>query len=132
MVYNDFQRLFIIYYIIMDERILCKSKAMDTTMTESLYKSYEDELYRVLASLKNEEEFRAFFRDLCTNKEVEQMAQRLAAAEMLLEKKTYTQITGTTIISSATLSRVSRCIQYGSGGYNVVLRRYMEEKNSNE
>lgn len=89
---------------------------------------YEDELYKVLASLKNEEEFRIFFADLCTNKEIEQMAQRLCGAQMLLDKKTYTQITATSDISSATLSRVSRCLQYGSGGYNILLRRYLDDK----
>lgn len=99
-------------------------------MTAQIDKTYEDELYSVLASIRSKEEFRAFFRDLCTTKELEQMSQRLVAAEMLLEKKTYTQITGMTVLSSATLSRVSRCIQHGSGGYNVILKRYMDEKNN--
>lgn len=88
----------------------------------------ENELYKVLASLKGEEEFKSFFEDLCTYKEIEQMAQRLCGAELLLGGKTYTQITSTTEISSATLSRVSRCIQHGSGGYATLLKRYLLEK----
>lgn len=86
------------------------------------------ELYKVLASLTSEEEFGIFFEDLCTYKEIEQMAQRLCGAELLLDGKTYTQITSSTEISSATLSRVSRCIQYGSGGYNKLLKRYLDGK----
>ncbi len=101
-------------------------KANKMAVNESIY---ETELYKVLASLKNEEEFRMFFADLCTNKEIEQMAQRLCGAEMLMNKKTYTQITTTSDISSATLSRVSRCLQYGSGGYNILLRRYLDGQN---
>ena len=99
-------------------------------MTAHCDKDYAKELYKVLASLKNEEEFRIFFEDLCTNKELEQMAQRLCGAELLLDKKTYTQITSSTDISSATLSRVSRCIQYGSGGYNRLLKRYLDQRDN--
>lgn len=88
---------------------------------------YSD-LFKVLASLKGEDEFRTFFKDLCTFKETEQMAQRLAGAMLLMKGMTYTQVTSATEISTATLSRVSRCIQYGSGGYRELLRRYMEEE----
>ena len=88
----------------------------------------ENLVYKVIASLKNEEEIKMFFDDLCTNKEVEQMTQRLMGAILLLEKKTYQQVTSATDISSATLSRVSRCIQYGSGGYNTLLKRYLDSE----
>ena len=88
----------------------------------------ENLVYKVIASLKNEEEIKMFFDDLCTNKEVEQMTQRLMGAILLLEKKTYQQVTSATVISSATLSRVSRCIQYGSGGYNTLLKRYLDNE----
>jgi len=88
----------------------------------------ENLVYKVIASLKNEEEIKMFFDDLCTNKEVEQMTQRLMGAILLLEKKTYQQVTSATDISSATLSRVSRCIQYGSGGYNTLLKRYLDNE----
>ena len=75
----------------------------------------EKDLYRVLISLESVEDCRALLEDLCTRKEVEQMAQRIRAARLLKEGKTYQQVIAETDISSATLSRVSRCLQYGSG-----------------
>lgn len=73
------------------------------------------ELYRVIVSLENVEDCRALFEDMCTRKEVEKMAERIHAARLLMEGKTYAQVISQTDISSATLSRVSRCVQYGSG-----------------
>ena len=72
-------------------------------------------LYDVLVRVSSPEECRALLEDLCTVKEVEQMAQRIKAAQLLIEGKTYAQVMEETDISSATLSRVSRCVQYGSG-----------------
>ena len=86
-------------------------------------------LFRTLAKLKNEEEFRMFFEDLCTYKEIEQMSQRLESACYLLDGKTYSYIIDETEISSATLSRISRCIQRGSGGYNKLLVDIRKEEN---
>lgn len=74
-----------------------------------------DDLYDLIASLKSREECRELFSDMCTNKEIEQMAQRIYAARLLIEGKTYNQVIEETDISSATLSRVSRCVQYGEG-----------------
>lgn len=74
-----------------------------------------NELFEVIASLNSTDACRALFYDMCTNKEIEQMAQRIRAAKLLLEGKTYNQVIEETDISSATLSRVSRCVQYGSG-----------------
>ena len=72
-------------------------------------------LYQVLLRLETVEDCQALFDDLCTRKEVEKMAERLKAAKLLMEGKTYNQVIAQTDISSATLSRVSRCVQYGSG-----------------
>ena len=69
----------------------------------------------MLVRVSSPEECRALLEDLCTVKEVEQMAQRIKAAQLLIEGKTYAQVMEETDISSATLSRVSRCVQYGSG-----------------
>lgn len=80
-----------------------------------------NELYKALVSIENTKDCEEFLDDLCTKKEVEQMAQRLKAAKLLKEGKTYTEIINETDISSATLSRVSRCIQYGKG-YNKILK----------
>ena len=72
-------------------------------------------VYEVLASISDPLDMEILFDDLCTNKEIEQMAQRITAAKLLLEGKTYNQVIEKTDISSATLSRVSRCVQYGNG-----------------
>ncbi len=85
-------------------------------------------LYQVLARLKSEEEFRVFFEDLCTFQEVEKMEQRVHSAQLLIEGDTYNQVIEQTDISSATLSRVSRCVQHGSGGYSDLLKKMMDEE----
>ncbi|MBE5752922.1 MAG: TrpR-related protein YerC/YecD [Clostridiales bacterium] len=74
-------------------------------------------LYTTILNCKTVEDLEDLFDDLCTFKEVEQMAQRIESARMLADGKTYAEIIEKTEISSATLSRVSRCVQRGSGGY---------------
>ncbi len=73
------------------------------------------ELYSLILSLKSEQDCADLFSDLCTEKEIEQMAQRVKAARLLMKDKTYNQVMEECDISSATLSRVSRCVQYGNG-----------------
>lgn len=85
-----------------------------------------EQLYEILASLKNKEEAEAFMKDLCTYNELDYMAQRIEAAHLLLENKTYNEITEAVDISTATLSRVNRCIKH-SDGYNTVLKRFFEK-----
>ena len=85
-------------------------------------------LFEILSKLNTEEEFEAFFDDLCTYAEIEKMEQRVDAAQMFLEGATYNQVIQKTEISSATLSRVSRCIRHGSGGYSDILRRLVAEE----
>ena len=80
------------------------------------------ELYELLAGVGSAEEMRMLFDDLCTVKEIENMAERIFAAKLLMEGKTYSQIMEISDISSATLSRVSRCVQYGNG-YSSVLKK---------
>ena len=80
-----------------------------------------DELYKTIVSIKNVEDCEEFLNDLCTYKEVEQFSQRLKAAKLLLQGKTYEQVIKETEISSATLSRVSKCVKYGSG-YNKIIK----------
>ena len=72
-------------------------------------------LYQLLAEIQTPEDMAALLEDLCTRKEVENMAERVFAARLLLEKNTYAQVMEQCSISSATLSRVSRCVQYGTG-----------------
>ena len=78
-------------------------------------------LIKLLTSLENEEDCRALLEDLCTAKELENMAERCHAAKLLLEGNTYNQVMEQVEISSATLSRVSRCVQYGKG-YSKLLK----------
>ena len=73
------------------------------------------ELFELIVSIENTDDCKALFDDLCTVKEIEQMAQRVRAAKLLIEGRTYNQVIEETDISSATLSRISRCIQYGKG-----------------
>ena len=80
-------------------------------------------LFQLLASIDQPEDISALFDDLCTIKELENMAERLYAAQLLMEGNTYNQVMAQSEISSATLSRVSRCVQYGSG-YTKVLKSY--------
>lgn len=82
-----------------------------------------DALFQTILALESVEECYMFFEDLCTMKELGDMAQRLKAARMLMEGKTYDQIVHSVEISTATISRINRCIQYGSGGYELLIRR---------
>ena len=84
-------------------------------------------LFQVLARIKSEEDFKAFFEDLCTYAEIEKMEQRVECAQLLLGGDTYNRIMEKTEISSATLSRVSRCLRHGSGGYSRVLKEAVSE-----
>ena len=82
----------------------------------------ENALYELIAQISDPEDIRALFDDLCTRKEVANMAERVHAARLLLEGNTYSQVMAQADLSSATLSRVSRCVQYGSG-YSRLLKK---------
>lgn len=90
-------------------------------MSEDMTFSHS-ELYKAILSLKTEEDCKAFFGDLCTEKELDSMSQRVIAAKLLLDGNTYEKIIAKTEISSATLSRVSRCVKYGDG-YKRILSK---------
>ena len=78
-------------------------------------------LYELFAKIDNHEDVKHLLEDLCTKKEVINMAERLYAAELLLQGNTYNQVMAQSDISSATLSRVSQCVQYGKG-YSKLLK----------
>lgn len=82
-----------------------------------------DELFEAILSLKTKEECYKFFADACTIKEVLEIAQRLKAAKMLRKGVNYSEITKETGMSTATISRVNRCLEYGDGGYSMILDR---------
>ena len=87
-----------------------------------------DALFDAILSLETREECYHFFEDLCTVKEISDMAQRLEAAKLLLSGNTYDQIVKTVEISTATISRINRCIQYGPGGYRNVIEKLEGDK----
>ena len=78
-------------------------------------------LYRSIVCLENVEDCKSFFEDICTVKEIQDIAQRLEVAKMLKAKKSYQTISNETGASTATISRVNRCLLYGSGGYTKML-----------
>jgi len=83
-------------------------------------------LSRAMLSLKTAEECEKFLTDLLTAREISSMAQRITVAKLLRDKKTFTEIEDVTGMSSATIARINRCLQYGADGYSLVLDR-MEE-----
>ena len=83
-------------------------------MSENL-KSDHKELFESVLKLKTIEDCEEFFSDLCTYKELDSMLGRIKAAKLLLKGETYEKIIKETDISSATLSRVNKCVKYGSG-----------------
>ena len=100
-------------------------------MTEKNSRKNEtvDALFDAILSLEGREECYAFFEDLCTVKEISDMAQRLEAAKLLLGGRTYAQIVKEVEISTATISRINRCIQYGTGGYQSVIEKVSAQEN---
>lgn len=86
-----------------------------------------DTLFEAVLQLKDIDECRRFFTDLCTISELKSMSQRMEVALMLRGKRIYTDIAAQTGASTATISRVNRCINYGSDGYNLVIDRMTEE-----
>ena len=86
-----------------------------------------DRLYDVISKLNSREECFAFFSDLCTIKELQDMAQRLDTAVLLSQGKSYQAITQQVGVSTATIGRVSKCLNYGTGGYRKAIDGLLEE-----
>ena len=80
-------------------------------------------LFEAVLCLESVEDCAAFFEDICTIKELQDLSQRLAVAHMLNEGEKYQTIEERTGASTATISRVNKCLNYGSGGYRAVLER---------
>jgi len=96
-------------------------------MNSKIKDELTDRLFEAILQLKNIDECYRFFEDICTISEIKALAQRLEVAEMLRNKKTYTEISEKTGASTATISRVNRCLLYGADGYNMILDR-LEKK----
>ena len=94
---------------------------------ESRFKRADiDELFEAILLLENQEDCYRFFEDVCTINELHAIAQRLQVAKLLSEKKTYSEIEELTKASTATISRINKCLVYGSDGYKRVLERMKE------
>jgi len=91
-----------------------------------------DQLFDAILSLKSREECYRFFDDIATMSEIHSISQRLQVAKMLTEGHTYSVIEQETNASTATISRVRRCINFGSDGYQMVLDRIIDEKDSEQ
>ena len=82
-----------------------------------------DDFFEAVLKLKSKEDCRKFFEDVCTIKELQDVSQRLEVAKLLSEKKNYQEISRLTGASTATISRVNKCLLYGKEGYQVVLEK---------
>ena len=91
-------------------------------MKQTAKQDHIQQLFEIITNINDIDDCRALFDDLCTMKEVENMAERAFAAKLLMEGNTYNQVIAQTSISSATLSRISRCVQYGEG-YSKLLKK---------
>ena len=96
-------------------------------MSRNIHNERTDRLLDGILSLQNREEAYRFFEDLCTVNELESLGQRFEVAGMLREDRTYQDIAQTTGASTATISRVNRCLNYGTDGYVMVLDRMSNE-----
>ena len=96
-------------------------------MSRFFKKKPSSTLYKAILSLESEEECRAFLQDLCTNSELRALEQRMDVAMLLDEGHIYSSILARTGVSSATISRVNRCLRYGAGGYQSVIPRLRKE-----
>ncbi len=91
-----------------------------------------ENLYKVFSKIDNPTDFRLFLEDLCTVREILDMADRLEGAHLLSIGLPYKDVSARTGLSSATISRISRCLQYGEGGYRRALEKLEEDGTSPE
>ena len=101
-------------------------------MAANIHDHLTDQLFKVILSLKDQEQCYKFFEDICTVSELKAMAQRLEVARMLDEGFIYETIVEKTGASTATISRVKRCLVYGADGYHSVMGVLKGEKQENE
>ena len=87
-----------------------------------------DRLFQTILNLKTIDECYAYFEDLCTIKELNDMSQRLDAAVLLNDGLSYQKIMEQVAISTATIGRVSRCLNYGTGGYKTAINKLKEDQ----
>lgn len=86
-----------------------------------------DRLFRSILKLESLDECYAYFEDLCTVKELQDMSQRLDTAILLSQGRSYQQIAEEVDVSTATIGRVSKCLNYGAGGYRAVIEKLEDQ-----
>lgn len=91
-----------------------------------------DQLCNAVLQLQTVEECYQFFEDICTISELKAMSQRLEVAKMLQKRHTYDEIVSRTGASTATISRVKRCLNYGADGYSLVFERLQQNEEKNQ
>ena len=90
--------------------------------------AFSDQLCQAVLALETVDECYQFFEDICTINEIHAIAQRLQVAKLLSENKTYNEIEGITKASTATISRINKCLVYGADGYKRILTRMKEQE----
>lgn len=90
-----------------------------------------EQLFEAVLSLESMEECRLFFEDVCTIKELLDISQRLKMAKMLYDGAHYSEVSKVTNASTTTISRVSKCLEYGNGGYKTVLSKLKNKGGEN-
>ncbi|MFW6000984.1 MAG: YerC/YecD family TrpR-related protein [Halanaerobium sp.] len=99
-------------------------------MSRKVKDKFTDQLFKAILLLKNEKECYDFFRDIATVGEIKALGQRLEVARMLKEGYTYDHIVEETGVSTATISRVKRSLEYGEDGYHLILSRLEKDEKS--
>ena len=100
-------------------------------MSKNIRTEAVDHLFEAILCLKDKEECYTFFEDVCTINELLSLSQRFEVAKMLMDKRTYLDISVKTVASKSTISRVSRSLNYGNDGYDMVFKRMEEKKEQN-
>ena len=101
-------------------------------MAANIHDELTDQLFKVILHLKDQEQCYKFFEDICTISELKAMAQRLEVARLLDERCIYEDIVARTGASTATISRVKRCLVYGADGYKSVMEVLQEGKKQDD
>ncbi|MBQ4160643.1 MAG: TrpR YerC/YecD [Clostridia bacterium] len=94
---------------------------------KNLHTEAVDRLFQAILNLKDLDECYSFFEDICTIKELQDISQRLEVAELLSQNISYLEISKKTGASTATISRVNKCLIYGNDGYKTALERLKEK-----
>lgn len=93
-----------------------------------IHNELTDRFFQAILNLNTPEECSRFFEDICTIKEIQDMSQRLEVATLLNNGKSYQEVLAQTGVSTATISRVNKCLNYGSGGYKEAIDKLSEKK----